>query len=391
MKATQRAIPWGEILLIWAAGLGAAAQYGKVSVVFDQLGGLYPGVGASVSMTVSLVGLCGIILGTVAGLLAARMGYRRVLILSLWIGAAMGMLQGLTLPFWAFLVSRAVEGASHLGIVVAGPTLIAMLAGSRQRNLAMTIWGTFFGVSFALTSWAAGGIVPRFGVFQFFAAHGAVLGALALALTAFLRRSTAPAHQPLPSVAGWVALHREIYRSPFKMGPAVGWLFYASGFVALLTVLPPHIDPQWREPVMVAIPLVSIASSLTLGVGLTRWMSAVRIVQLGFAASALCTLALGVTGAAPAVCLLLAATLGLIQGASFAAVPQLNNAPAKQAEANGAMAQAGNLGNFIGTPLLVIAISLGGLGGMVAALVLLHLLGLGAHEYLSRRRADAQS
>ncbi len=391
MTTTQHATPWAEILLIWAAGLGAAAQYGKVSVVFDQLGNLYPEAGAAVSMAVSLVGVCGIVLGTVAGLLAARMGYRRVLILSLWLGAAMGILQGLELPFWAYLLSRAVEGMSHLGIVVAGPTLIAMLAGAKQRNLAMTLWGTFFGVSFALTSWAAGVVVQNFGVFEFFMAHGVLMGALALALSAFLRRTAAPAHHTMPSVAGWIALHRQIYRSPHKMGPAAGWLFYAAGFVALLTVLPPHIDPVWRDQVMVAIPLVSIASSMTLGVFLTWILPAVRVVQLGFIASAVCTLALGLSDAGAVICVILAAALGLIQGASFASIPQLNETSGDQAEANGALAQAGNLGNFIGTPLLVTAVTFGGLAGMVGALILLHLLGLAAHEYLARRRREVQA
>ena len=37
---------WGAVLAVWAAGLGAAAQYGKISVVFDRLPELYPEAGA---------------------------------------------------------------------------------------------------------------------------------------------------------------------------------------------------------------------------------------------------------------------------------------------------------------------------------------------------------
>lgn len=391
MTAASAKTPWVEILLIWAAGLGAAAQYGKVSVVFDPLSTLYPEAGASVSLAVSVVGLCGILLGTVAGLLAARLGYRRVLILCLWVGAITGVMQGLHLPFWAFLISRAVEGASHLGIVVAGPTLIAALAGAQHRNLAMTLWGTFFGVSFALTALAAGFIVARFGVFSFFVAHGAVMAMLALSLSAFLRRSAAPAPQPLPSVAGWIALHREIYSSPWKIGPAAGWLFYASGFVALLTLLPRYIDPEWRPAVTAALPLVSIASSMTIGVALARRLPAVGVVQLGFGLSALCAIGLGLSGGGAGFALALGAALGLIQGASFAAVPQLNPEDGDQAQANGAMAQAGNLGNFLGTPVLVLAIGLGGFGAMIATLIALYLGGFLVHHALSRARRAAQA
>ncbi len=34
--------PFGLVFLLWGSGLGAAAQYAKVSVVFDQLPGVYP-------------------------------------------------------------------------------------------------------------------------------------------------------------------------------------------------------------------------------------------------------------------------------------------------------------------------------------------------------------
>lgn len=389
--STSDKTPWGEIMLIWAAGLGAAAQYGKVSVVFAHLSDIYPEAGQTVSLAVSLVGLCGVLLGTVAGVLASRVGYRKVLITSLAIGALMGLLQGVHLPFWAYLLSRGVEGASHLGIVVAGPTLIAALARNRHRNLAMTLWGTFFGVSFALTSLAAGEIVARYGVLAVFVAHGAIMAVLALMLSVFLRRPAAPAPLLMPSLAGWVALHRRIYSSPRKMGPAAGWLFYASGFVALLTLLPRYIDPEWRNLVMTALPLVLILSSMTLGVSLTRVLPAVRVVQLGFLLSVVCALGLGASGGSAIMALALGAALGLVQGASFAAVPQLNPRSEDQAEANGAMAQAGNLGNFLGTPVLLFAIEIGGLPAMAGALVALYLLGALAHEYLSRARDVAHS
>ena len=69
--------PFGLVFLLWGAGLGAAAQYAKVSVVFDQLPGVYPDAGAGLGFAVSLVGFIGIIFGVVAGLLVARLRYRR--------------------------------------------------------------------------------------------------------------------------------------------------------------------------------------------------------------------------------------------------------------------------------------------------------------------------
>ena len=138
---------WSLVLVIWAAGLGAAAQYGKISVVFDRLPLLYPQAGQSISLSVSLVGILGILLGVVAGRFVASFGYRRSLVCCLWLGAAMSAVQALHLPFGLFLLTRLAEGLSHLGLVVAGPTLMAISTTGRARGVALTIWSTFFGVS----------------------------------------------------------------------------------------------------------------------------------------------------------------------------------------------------------------------------------------------------
>lgn len=94
---------FGRVFLLWGAGLGAAAQYAKVSVVFDQLPDIYPDAGALLGWAVSLVGLVGIVFGVAAGLLVARIRYRRALLGALWLGAGISALQGLMLPLEWFL------------------------------------------------------------------------------------------------------------------------------------------------------------------------------------------------------------------------------------------------------------------------------------------------
>ena len=62
---------WALILAIWAAGLGAAGQYGKISIVFDRMGELFPGAGSWLGFTVSMVGVIGIVFGILAGAIVA--------------------------------------------------------------------------------------------------------------------------------------------------------------------------------------------------------------------------------------------------------------------------------------------------------------------------------
>ena len=69
------------------------------------------------------------------------------------------------------------------------------------------------------------------------------------------------------------------------------------------------------------------------------------------------------------VALVLMFAAGLSGGGSFALIPFLNEEPAQQARANGALAQMGNLGATLGPPGFALAIS--GLGGVGLAVCVL--------------------
>ena len=377
---------WPLILLLWGAGLGGAAQYGKVAVVFDLLPSAYPHAGPALGWVVSLVGFVGILFGVAAGLLVARIRYRRALLNALWVGAAVSLFQAAMPPLPWMLLSRIIEGASHLAIVVAAPTLIAQLCAPSDRGLALTLWGTFFGVAFAVLAFAGRPLALWLGLPALFAAHALYMVVFAMVLTSRLRALPNEGSQPQLSLHQILRDHLTIYRSAHIAAPAAGWLFYTFSFVSILTLLPPFLDPEMRTTVITAMPLTSIAVSMTLGVFLLRIMPAVRIIELGFAASVLCMVWLWVTPAAPWACITLAGALGLVQGASFAAVPQLNTAAATQAQANGAMAQMGNIGNTLGTPVMAFAIVTMGYNALPILAGLILGLGLLAHLLLGHLR-----
>ena len=378
--------PFGLILLIWCAGLGAAAQYGKISVVYDQLPAAYPQAGPSLGFIVSLVGFVGIVFGVVAGLLVARIGYRRALIWALWAGAGLSVLQAALPPLWLMLALRALEGASHLAIVVAAPTLIAQLSAPHHRGLTLSLWSTFFGVSYTALVWVGLPMVAALGLPSLFLAHAAWMAGLALILGRSLRSLNAPAPQGALTLAGVLRDHRTIYASPVLAAPAVVWLFYTFCFLAILTLIPPAIPEAARAATLGAMPLVSIAVSMTLGVWLLRRFRAVNVVTAGFAATLACLLWLVAQPGLPIACLALAVGFGLIQGATFAAVPQLTDSAAEQAQANGAMAQMGNLGNTLGTPVLAAILVPGGFPVMLGVAAAVLACGMGLHLWLAQRR-----
>lgn len=373
------------VLLLWSAGLGAAAQFGKISILYDSLRASYGGNGeVALGLVVSIVGMVGLIFGTTAGLLVARVGPRRAIVAALAAGATMSALQSLMPAYPLMLATRIIEGASHLAIVVVGPTMIAALAPEDRRPLAMTLWSSFFGVTYTILA-LIGPLVTPTGLFLGHAAYMAALAAiLALTLPPDPRHAQAP-------IGNLLRQHGEIYASPRIAAPAMGFCCYTFLYVAVLTLLPPETPESHRALIAAGMPLVSIAVSLTLGVRLLDRMSAVRLVQAGYAVAIpgflLLWLFWGQGAGMVAGGFLLSAALGIVQGASFAAIPELNATPENRAAAAGAVAQLGNLGTTTGTPVLAALLASAGPTGLALAAVTLCAVGIAVHRLQAARRA----
>lgn len=288
------------------------------------------------------------------------------------------------------LVSRAVEGASHLAIVVAAPTIIARIAPAKFRNAAMALWSTFFGVSFALMAWLGAPFVVTHGLPVLFIAHGIAMASLAC-LLALLLRHTFDAPEGRVEATNLIAAHARAYRSPYIAAPAMGWLFYTITFVSLLAIVPGLLPPGTSNRVATLMPLLSIAVSM-LAVPLFMWrFSATSVVILGFTFG-IFTVTLLVFGAPlAAVAVLLFGVLGLVQGASFAAVPELNPTTEDRALAYGAVAQTGNIGNLIGTPILLAVLDQGGEASLFGIVIVFYVLAIASHLWFARRRRRTAS
>jgi DHA1 family inner membrane transport protein len=344
--------PFLTIFLLWGSGLGAAAQFGKIAILFDHIATHYPDASkVQLGLVVSIVGFVGLVLGTTAGLFVQRLGYRRVLVVALAAAAILSAAQSFLPPLPVLLMLRGVEGFSHLAIVVAAPVLIAQTAPIKYQGFAMTLWSTFFAVSFTLTAALGLPLVQTFGDGALFWAHSAYMAVFALLLAYALPKDAAAEPAGLRSLT---RQHIEIYASPFVSAPALGFFFYALIYLALMTLLPPLFGDN-QVMIATTFPLVGITVSLTVGVWLMRHFAAIRIVQAGFALAVMATFALWLLWGHPSAILAtwgVGAALGLVQGASFAAIPQLNAQPGARARASGAVAQLGNLGTTAGTPLL---------------------------------------
>lgn len=379
------------VLVLWLAGLGSAAQFAKIGVIFVDLQTHYNRFGPASGFLLSLISLLGILFGLLAGILGAHIGFRRLLIWALALGAAMSLFQAVLPAFPLMLASRVLEGASHLAIVVATPTLIAEIAPKRYQGFALTLWGTFFGVAYALAALIVPVLIGFGGLPAVFVGHGVYMAAFTALLAVLLPTDIGGRTEtgPWPGPAAVLARHRDTYRSPYIAAPAIGWVFYTLTFVSLLTVLPTYVDESIRAFVIAAMPIASIVSSMTAGLWLLRHVSAVAVVVIGFAASMALGAMLWIAPGSPILCIALFATLGLVQGASFAAVAQLNTETNDRALANGALAQMGNLGNTSGTPLLLAIVAWLGPAGFSVFTIVCYALALLCHLWMIRLRQRA--
>lgn len=352
MQSQQRTDLIG-ILILWAAGLGASAQFAKVAIALEPLAQRYPGVGTEISLLVSVVAVAGVILGTAAGDLINRLGARRLLIAALSVAAMLSAYQACLPEFPLMLGSRLIEGAAHLAIVVGSPTLMARLSASTARAATMGLWGTFFGVSFALTGWFGSALLAALGLPALLLTHAGYMALLAVLIA--LRIPQIPEAAPARrfSLRAWLDLHRNTYAMPSTMVPALGYLWHALMFVSLLTFLP-RLAPAGSEALFTTtLSLASVAGTIAAGLLAQAVISPLRLTLVAFApmgtAGALLLAASPINVLAVAAAMMFAS--GLLQGALFALVPYLSPTTAEQARANGALAQTGTLGVTLGVPL----------------------------------------
>ncbi|SFI42487.1 MFS transporter [Jannaschia pohangensis] len=353
----------GLVALIFVAGLFAAAQFGKITLTLPEVGVAFDRQVPQVAFMVSLVGLVGLVFGAMAGALAAGFGLARTFLAGLILGAAMSGIQALMPPLWLFAATRVVEGVAHLCLVVAGPPLMAAAASERDRPLVMGLWAVFFGASLALSGWLFPFVLAQGGLPLLFALHG--LGLLILAAVLWRRL---PRSVPHAVVLEPVAMHRAIYGRLSYVAPGLGFFCYTFLFIALIATVPNMLG---RPGLATVLPLVTLATTLA-GGAVCRWFAPWKVAAAGYLGTLLGLLgtAFGLPGAVEVGF----AAMGLIPGASFAAIPALNILPGDRARATGAIAQLGNLGTVTGTPVLAFAAT-GGLGVLMTVAGAAALLG----------------
>ena len=186
--------------------------------------------------------------------------------LGLAAAAALSGFETLLPPVPLFLAARALEGASHLAIIVAAPSCLVHVVAPGRRTIVIGLWGTFFSVAFLIAGALGLPLLAAFGLSGLFAAHEIVAAALALAAALFI-----PADPPRAARANEaarksvIAAHVGVYADMRSAIPALCFLCYTGMYLALQTLTPELAAPADRVWLTAGMPAVSVVTTLVAG------------------------------------------------------------------------------------------------------------------------------
>jgi AAHS family 3-hydroxyphenylpropionic acid transporter len=367
---------WALVALLWLSGVAAGLQFAKASVAFDALATHYGASPTLAGWLLSTVGVVGVIFGASAGLVVERVGFRRSLVLGLAAAAALSAFETLLPPVPLFLAARALEGASHLAIIVAAPSCLVHVVAPGRRTIVIGLWGTFFSVAFLITGALGLPLLAAFGLSGLFAAHEIVAAALALAAALFIPADPPRAARTSEAARrGMIAAHVGVYSDMRSAIPALCFLCYTGMYLALQTLTPELAAPGDRIWLTAGMPAVSVVTTLVAGALAQFGISPFRLAASAFAAtfafSLLLHLALAIGAPVAPFGFIRMAFVSLLPGAVYPMIPLLCPTPPVQARAYGAIAQLGNVGSTLGPPLFAGSMAaIGPHGLLVPALAL---------------------
>jgi MFS transporter, AAHS family, 3-hydroxyphenylpropionic acid transporter len=391
---------WFTVLLLWIAGICAAMQFAKMSVGFSAFQDAFSVDAASVSALMAATGFFGLLLGVSGASITSYIGLRPMLLWALFAAAALSLAETQMPPLPIFYALRLFEGATNLIIVVAAPTLISQQAPPRHIPIAMGLWGTFYGVAFALTGLVGPSLIALAGPKGLLFAHS--LFALTAALLLSARRLI---QVPIVTRLRWQgivpAMYAQLranalaYRHVHTALPGIVFFFHSSMYLGFLIFVPlaAH-SASITELLLVTMPLISILGTMLAGPLAQTAIPPARILVLGFGIVAVLAFALlpaaSPRGSELLFCLLANTMIfvsGVIQGSIFILTPRLASEPSDKVLAFGVVAQLGSFGSIIGPMMFSAVILRNGLLGFAMLVALAAALGSTVAAVGLRKRA----
>jgi len=368
---------WFIVILLWLAGIAAAMQFAKFSFAFDFLKNQYNVSPFWVGLSLSVVGLIGLIFGITISIYISKIGQNKILLISLLLGALISFIQALNPVFPIVFISRILEGVSHLGIVVTAPIIMILLSSEKNHSIVMGLWSSFFGIAFSVTAWAGKPIMELFSISGLFLIHAILLFAIFLILFFSIKKLDIPHNEN--NQISFLTAHIKVYSNWRTVSPGILFFFHTFMYIALFTFLPRLSENEnTKNLLLVILPLISIIGTMIAGIISQYFVSPSKLSVAAYisllALIFVVKLSFNNNTFFVAASMVLILFSGIIQGSVFSLIPNISLTAEDQTNANGAVAQLGNLGSTLGPPIFSYFLTLGR-NSIITIVMLLSLLG----------------
>jgi predicted MFS family arabinose efflux permease len=329
-------------------------QFAKFSFAFDFLKNQYNVSPFWIGLSLSVVGLIGLIFGITISIYISKIGQKKILLISLFFGFIISVVQAFKPVFPILFLSRILEGISHLGIVVTAPTIIILLSSEKHHSIVMGLWSSFFGIAFSVTAWAGKLIMELYSISGLFLIHAILLFVIFFILFFSLKKLDIPHNEN--NKISFLTAHKKVYSNWRTISPGVLFFFHAFMYIALFTFLPRLSENEHtKNLLLVILPLISIIGTMIAGIVSQYFVSPSKlsvvayisllvlifVIKLSFNNNMLFVIA----------SMVLILFSGIIQGSVFSLIPNISLTTEEQTNANGAVAQLGNFGSTLGPPV----------------------------------------
>jgi len=378
---------WFIVIILWLAGIAAAMQFAKFSFAFDFLKTQYNVSPFWMGLSLSVVGLIGLIFGITISIYSSKIRQNKILLFSLLLGVLISFIQALNPIFPIVFISRIFEGISHLGIVVSAPIIMILLSSEKHHSIVMGLWSSFFGIAFSVTAWAGKPIMELYSVSGLFLVHAILLFVIFIILFLSIRKLDIPYNEN--GKISFLTAHIKVYSNWKTVSPGILFFFHTFMYIALFTFLPRLSENEnTKDLLLVILPLISIIGTMVAGIisqyfvspsklsifAYISLLALIFVIKLSFNKNALFVVA----------SMVLILFSGIIQGSVFSLIPSISLTTEDQTNANGAVAQLGNLGSTLGSPIFSYFLTFGR-DSIIIIVMLFSVLGAISGIFITRK------
>ena len=363
-----RETDWHAVLAAAFCGVAVAMNVGKVPIAMEQLRNEFGLSLVAAGWISSMVNMIGVSTALLFGLFGDRVGAFRMCFAGLAVSVLGGLGALLADNETMLLASRFIEGAGMVAVAVSAPALLSTASNPHDRRFALGIWSSYLPAGVGLAMLLAPLVVPLGGwrgLWLF------TLGMLLLAAGAVHR--SRPAYR-IPAPAGpqphLVAAARGALSQVEPWLLATAMTSWTLQHYALIIWLPTFLKEQ-RDLSSVAVALLSclmvlvnVPGNLLGGSLLQRHFRRGNLIVFANIITGLCSLGIFLNAlpdlARYGLCLLLSFSGGLVPASVLSSSASYARTPKQIGTLQGLYMQFGNIGPFVGPPLIAVLVAASG-------------------------------